>query len=229
MTQYKMAILWRAMRIRNPERPLPGIRHFGPTFRETCQGLVLYRQVQAVGRNTSHAEAAAAASRGGSEEGARNTPPPTVERVQVEDPKINQYASHCQMCLCRRTPEELAPAGSYIEWEEVRRRVVEAHHVDLKSAGGARHAGNLILLCKFHHHNYGRRLTRAAVASALLRDREDRMIRFGRSHEAADVGGQVVKIVLADTAEVVELFFTNEHASYWCFQARSSAGARDAD
>ena len=167
-------------------------------------------------------------SRGG-EEGARNTPPPTVERVQVEDLKVNQYASHCQMCLCRRTPEELAPAGSYIEWEEVRRRVVEAHHVDLKSAGGARHAGNLILLCKFHHDNYGRRLTRAAVASALLRDSEERMIRFGRSHEAADVEGQVVKMVLADTAEVVELFFTNEHASYWCSQARSSAGAKDAD
>ena len=50
------------------------------------------------------------------------------------------------MCLCERTPRELAPPGSYIQWEEVRRRVVEAHHVDLKSAGGARHAGNLILL-----------------------------------------------------------------------------------
>ena len=80
-----------------------------------------------------------------------NRSSPKLETVHVEDLKENQYASHCQMCLCRRSPEVLAPADSYIEWEEVRRRVVEAHHVDLKSAGGARHAGNLILLCKFHH------------------------------------------------------------------------------
>ncbi len=54
------------------------------------------------------------------------------------------------VCASART-QVLASPDSYIQWEEVCRRVVEAHHVDLKSAGGARHAGNLILLCKFHH------------------------------------------------------------------------------
>ena len=52
-----------------------------------------------------------------------------LEKRQIEDLKRKQYASHCQMCLCERHPRELAPTGSYIEWEEVRRRIVEAHHV----------------------------------------------------------------------------------------------------
>ena len=86
-------------------------------------------------------------------------PAPQLEKDHVESLKRDHYASHCQMCLCKRAPRTLAPAGSYIEWEEVRRRVVEAHHVDLKSAGGARHAGNLLLLCKLHHDNFGRRCT----------------------------------------------------------------------
>ena len=144
-----------------------------------------------------------------------NRSSPKLETVHVENLKENQYASHCQMCLCRRSPEVLAPADSYIEWEEVRRRVVEAHHVDLKSAGGARHAGNLILLCKFHHENYGRRLTRAAVTSALRKENEGKTIRFGGNCEGSDVEGQVTKIVIPDTGEVVELFFTNDHALYW--------------
>src|SRR5207249_9198612 len=88
-------------------------------------------------------------------------PVPELEKEHIEALKRDHYASHCQICLCERSPQELAPTGSYIEWEEVRRRVVEAHHLDLKSAGGVRHAGNLILLCKLHHDNFGRRLTRA--------------------------------------------------------------------
>ena len=50
------------------------------------------------------------------------------------------------MCLCLRLLKELAPTGSYVQWDEVRGRIMEAHHVDPKSGDGARHAGNLILL-----------------------------------------------------------------------------------
>ena len=81
---------------------------------------------------------------------------PDLEKEHIKELKHNHYASHCQMCLCERSPQELAPAGSYIESEEVRQSVVHAHHTDLVSAGGARHAGNIILLCKLHHDNYGR-------------------------------------------------------------------------
>ena len=161
---------------------------------------------------------ARAGTKGGNDGKART---PALERVQIEDLKKNQYASHCQMCLCKLCPEQLAPTGSYVEWEEVRRRVVEAHHVDLRSAGGARHAGNMILLCKFHHNNFGRRFARAAIARALRGESEGKTIRFGGNQAASDVQGQVVKVAIADSDEVVELFFTNEHASYW--RARSPA------
>ena len=133
------------------------------------------------------------------------------------------------MSLCERPPRELAPAGSYIEWEEVRRRVVEAHHVDLKSAGGARHAGNLILLCKLHHDNYGRRLTRAAVSAALQGETNEKLIRFGAAGDSvSEVKGRQIQLVIPDTGEIVGVFFTNEHADYWLSRvspsARRSAG-----
>lgn len=143
--------------------------------------------------------------------GSNNKSTPKLEKKHIGELKQDHYASHCQMCLCKRPPQELAPAGSYIEWEEVRRHVVEAHHVDLKSAGGARHAGNLILLCKLHHNNYGRRLTRIAITDALRGKKKDKVIRFGIDV----VKGQSIKIELPDTDEVVEVFFTNDHADYW--------------
>lgn len=150
---------------------------------------------------------------------------PELEKEHVEALKRTHYASHCQMCLCERSPMELAPPGSYIQWEEVRRRVVDAHHADLKSAGGARHAGNLILLCKLHHDNYGRRLTRAAVTAALECDTSERIIRFGVDDETvSEIKGREIELVIPDNGETVKIFFTGEHAAYWLSQARISEG-----
>ncbi len=110
----------------------------------------------------------------------------------------------------------------------MRRRVVEAHHVDLKSAGGARHAGNLLLLCKFHHDNYGRRLTRAAVTDALRGKKKEMVVRFGESGNGeSEVKGQAVEIVIPDTGEVVAVFFTSDHAGYWLSHAQSAEGGED--
>ena len=139
-------------------------------------------------------------------------PAPQLEKEHIESLKRDHYASHCQICLCKRAPHTLAPAGSYIEWEEVRRRVVEAHHVDLKSVGGARHAGNLLLLCKLHHDNYGRRLTHGAVVAALRANVKDDNICFG---EGSEVNGRKIKLTISGSGEVVELFFTTDHAEYW--------------
>ena len=150
------------------------------------------------------------------EDDSRRTP--RLEKEHKENLKRNQYASHCQMCLCARPPQELAPAGSYVQWEEVRRRIVEAHHVDPKSAGGARHAGNLILLCKLHHDNFGRRLTRAAVTAALRKNPREKLIRFGVDSE---VKGQQIEIEISDTGKTITLFFTDDHASYWLSQGRA--------
>lgn len=137
---------------------------------------------------------------------------PAIEKEHKEILKLGHYASHCQMCLCERTPQELAPEGSYIFAEEVRRSIVEAHHVDLKSAGGARHAGNMILLCKLHHNNFGPRLTRIRITSALRGDIKRQVIKFGPNTE---VMGRQIEYVIPDTGEVVRLFFTDHHAEFW--------------
>ena len=151
-----------------------------------------------------------------SEGGGVGVPTPQLEKVQIRDLKANQYATHCQMCLCVRSPDELAPAGSYIESEEVRRRVIEAHHVDLKSAGGARHAGNLILLCRLHHDNYGRRLTRAALLAALKRRHGIQTVRFVGPQDIKEITGQVIELEMTGKdGDKVELFFTEPHARYW--------------
>jgi hypothetical protein len=127
------------------------------------------------------------------------------------------------MCLCERSPSELAPTGSYVEWEEVRRRLIQAHHVDLKSGGGARHAGNLILLCTLHHDNYGGRLTREAVTAALRKRRDKKVVRFGSIDDSgSEVTGRVVRFVIPDNDEGVSIFFTDEHVGFWLSQARPS-------
>ena len=140
---------------------------------------------------------------------------PDVEKKQVEELKRNHYASHCQMCLCARSPQELAPVGSYIESEEVRQSVVHAHHTDLVSAGGARHVGNIILLCKLHHNNYGRQLSRAGISAALRDNPKEMSVRYG---EDSHVSGRQVELAISGTEEVVNLFFTDYHIEYWLSQ-----------
>ena len=112
----------------------------------------------------------------------------------------------------------------------MRRRVVEAHHVDLKSAGGARHAGNLLLLCKLHYDNYGRRLTRSAVTAALRGKKKEKVVRFGESgNGASEVKGSAIEIAIPDTGGVVAIFFTDDHAGFWLSHAQSAEDGVDFD
>ncbi len=150
---------------------------------------------------------------------------PAREQEQIEALKAQHYASHCQMCLCERSPTELAPNGSYVQWEEVRRRVVEAHHVDPKAGGGARHAGNLVLLCKFHHDNYGRRFVREWIVEALEASTERHSVCFDPADDTSVVEGRVARLVLPDSGEAVSLFFTDYHAEYWLERAAESEPA----
>ncbi len=137
---------------------------------------------------------------------------PDLEKRHIEELKRLHYASHCQMCLCERSPQELAPVGSYIESEEVRRSIVEAHHTDLVAAGGERHAGNLLLLCKLHHDNYGGQLNRDAIRAALQDSPKRMSICFGKT---SNVQGQQIELVISGTGEKVRFFFTDYHAQYW--------------
>ena len=154
---------------------------------------------------------------GGTGSGSRQDP--QIEKDHRDALKLGHYASHCQMCLCERSPHELAPVGSYVEWEEVRRKIVDAHHSDLVSAGGARHAGNLILLCTLHHNNYGRQLSRAGITDALRDSPKEVTIRFGQNSE---VKGQEIELEISGTGEAVKLFFTDHHVEYWLSQEITS-------
>ena len=141
---------------------------------------------------------------------------PELEKEQVDSLKARHYASHCQTCLCERAPLELAPPNSYVEWEEVRRSVIHGHHVDPKSGGGARHVGNIILLCKFHHDNIGRRLTRDEITRALNSDSRSKRLEFEDCDgNLTSLDGYEVEVTISDTGEIVKLFFTKEHADFW--------------
>ena len=179
-------------------------------------------QTESAGRSRRSSRNGGTPDSSGDDEGPRQTP--QLERKHRDALKRDHYASHCQMCLCERPPQELAPTGSYVEWEEVRRHIVEAHHPDLVSGGGARHAGNMILLCKFHHNNYGQQLSRARVTAALRGNPKEQAISFGQDTE---VRGRQIELEISGKGEIIKLFFTDHHIEYWLSQEETSDRIQD--
>jgi hypothetical protein len=145
--------------IRDPTRNLP---HPGP-IPQKPQVRAL-RRLQAFSGTHEHA-----------------TIPNDLEVTQIEDLKQNQYAWHCQVCLAEKTPGQLAPDESYVALAENRRLIMEAEHADQKHAGGARNAGNLILLCHFHHHQLGNALSRDLLTDSLRHAAVAKTIEFHSS------------------------------------------------
>jgi hypothetical protein len=148
-------------------------------------------------------------SRGGGKQ-----PLPPVDERHKNQLKDSEYACHCQACLAVSEPAQLAPIGSYVQYAEIRRQIIEGHHADARDGGGPDHAGNLILLCKFHHANFGRRLSRKAITEALKG-----ATGACRTFSAADlpkvVTGKIARVRIADTEEVFPLFFSDNHAKFW--------------
>ncbi len=148
---------------------------------------------------------------------------PESEKIQIQDLKEKQYAWHCQICLAESTPEKLAPTGSYVEFQENRNRFIEAQHADQKHAGGARHAGNVLVLCHFHHHRYGNAMSRADVTNALRGHIIDREISFSAGSNVKKhvrtIHGIVATMKIPHTSEKIGLFFTKEHRNYWLEKA----------
>jgi hypothetical protein len=147
------------------------------------------------------------------------TPFNELEATQIEDLKENQYAWHCQVCLTERSPAELAPSGSYVALAENRRMVIEAEHADQKHAGGARNAGNLILLCHFHHHQLGNALSRELLTEALRRVLLPKQIEFrfqvADQNKTETLDGYVVSVCPPSLGTKIDLFFTSAHRDYW--------------
>jgi hypothetical protein len=135
------------------------------------------------------------------------------EEVQRAELKEKHYAWHCQIDLAKAGPSRLSPVGSYVEFQENRQKLIEAHHPDKASAGGARNAGNLLILSHLNHDRYGRAISRQQVTDALLKPCR------ARSIVAADgsdwLEGIVAEVMIPATGETVEIFFTADHRAYW--------------
>ena len=162
--------------------------------------------------------------------GGTTRPQSAIEKVQIDDLKemkemgdasftVQAAARHCQACLAAAEPKILAPLSSYVALSENRRQVMHAHHCDHVNAGGARHAGNILLLCRYHHLALGDAVTRIDVLQAF-----EQAGRHSRTFNADDgvskcLQGEVVAIHPPQRRDPVSLFFTKEHAAYWLTKA----------
>lgn len=85
----------------------------------------------------------------------------------------------------------------------------KGHHPDKTSSGGARHAGNLLILSKVNHDGIGMRVSRADVTKA-LRDR-------WTPHDIAQADGStwleggIAEAIDRVSGEPIPVFFTNWH------------------
>lgn len=150
---------------------------------------------------------------------ASSRPQPADENAQIADLKEKQYAWHCQACLAEAEPQKLAPLSSYVEGSDNRRRIMEAQHCDHVNAGGARHAGNIVLLCHYHHGALGDAVTRTEVTRALGHASNRRLTFNSDNGVSNSIHGKVVKINPPQRQTPVSLFFTKEHADYWLTKA----------
>jgi hypothetical protein len=143
---------------------------------------------------------------------------PEIELLHEEELKQNQYGWHCQICLALKSPHELAPAGSYVEFAETRQKLIEAHHADQVHASGARDAANLIVLCHYHHHRLGDALSREQITRALRGRTVPKRITFfsGANHvQNRVVEGLTVAVHTSSTSKAVKFFFTPAHRDFW--------------
>ena len=144
---------------------------------------------------------------------------PADELIQIADLKEKQYAWHCQACLSAAEPRILSPASSYAFLHQNRRQIMEAHHCDQVAAGGARHAGNLLLLCNYHHLFFGDAVSRAEVVRSF-----HSMVNHVVAFQSDDGGGQMVsgklvKVHPPQRKNAISLFFTLGHLEYWKIKA----------
>ncbi|MCY3912591.1 MAG: hypothetical protein OXG43_05005 [Chloroflexi bacterium] len=150
---------------------------------------------------------------------AGSRPQSADENAQIADLKEKQYAWHCQACLAEAEPKTLAPLSSYVEGSQNRRRIMEAQHCDHVNAGGARHVGNILLLCHYHHRGLGDAVTRTEVTRALGQG-STRWLTFNADNGVANtIQGKIVTIHPPQRQTPVSLFFTREHADYWLTKA----------
>ena len=141
---------------------------------------------------------------------------PTQLEEKHKDQLKKLYAWHCQICLATQLPAELAPLGSYGFLPRNRICLIKAHHPDQVHARGARHGGNLLILCQHHHLQFGDSISRSLISDALRASITEREITFpAETGEDVRLNGVVITINLPTTGTDVDLFFSEDHRKYW--------------
>jgi len=138
-----------------------------------------------------------------------------VEKEAIYKLKNEHYAFHCQICLASNEVSTLAPAKSYAEHILNRRKIFEAHHTEHHHTGGAGHAGNLLILCHSHHHEFGDLLSRAMITKALRKEKNWMEIKFPAGGKSKIIKGTLIDLYLPTKDKHVDLFFTQQHAEIW--------------
>ena len=91
------------------------------------------------------------------------------------------------------------------------------------NAGGARHAGNILILCNHHHQYLGDRISRQDVIKALKETASDHTVVFKTFiHDTTiekRVPGKVATITIPLQGEKIKCFFTEAHAKNWLQKA----------
>jgi hypothetical protein len=144
---------------------------------------------------------------------------PKLESLHREELCRDHYAWHCQLCLAQKSPTELAPRGSYVEFQENRHLIFRAHHPDQVHAGGARNGANMLILCQYHHSQVGDALTRDDITRALRGNAHAKAITFSidelNNSKKQILRGYIANIRPFGFRKRFRLFFTKEHREYW--------------
>lgn len=145
------------------------------------------------------------------------------EEEQKRALKQEHYGYHCQACLGEMEVLKAAPPGTYVFAPGYRQRLLHAHHVQHRQNGGALGAGNLIVVCEYHHRLWGDQLARDAVLAGLAAATSLKRS-FPKDETGTDLEVQTglrVEVPLSVPPYRARLFFTAEHAAAW------RAGAAD--
>jgi hypothetical protein len=147
------------------------------------------------------------------------------EEDQKRALKQEHYGYHCQACLGAMEVLKAAPPGTYVFAPGYRQRLLHAHHVQHRQNGGALGAGNLLVLCEYHHRLFGDRLSREMVLAGLATATPVK--RAFPEDEAGERlqrrAGLLVSMPLSAAPFEARLYFTAEHAAAWWRDARPPA------
>ncbi|HEY7810957.1 MAG TPA: hypothetical protein VIA98_11305 [Allosphingosinicella sp.] len=149
------------------------------------------------------------------------TPSQATQSLEEEDQKRalkqEHYGYHCQACLGAMEVLRAAPPGTYVFAPGYRQRFLHAHHVQHRQNGGMLGAGNLLVLCEYHHRLFGDQLSRLLVLAGLANATP--LKRAFPEDEAGEKlqrrSGLLARIPLSAAPFEARLYFTEQHAVAW--------------